>query len=246
MESETVRLKKSPSRLAYTTAMREINRELKIAGKGTNLFRRPEAEQIYKKYGGRCAFCGVNLVIASSSMSGIAFMFYTPLNVGGSPTISNVILVCKAHKARYRPIREAREDILDINTIADYIEHLIRAIKNDGDREKILRIKRILNGKFTDLAVNMRYVTFSGNMPEDIEIVEEGVNTVPDLIQDLADKSLDSPPGDVLSSKQKVTESLKQIDSTKQYKIIKKKPEPKVSLFTRPNAPRKYKPRKQK
>lgn len=141
-------------------------------------------------------------------------MFLIPLIAGGAIDTDNIVPTCGTCKNRYRPSKTPREDILDINTIADYIEHLVRAVKDGQDRERVLRIKRTINAKLEQLAINMRYKTFSGDTPEEMVGIVDEVNSIPDIIEEMVETE---------EAKPKLNEAVKQINHTGEYRIIRRK-----------------------
>jgi hypothetical protein len=83
----------------------------------------------------------------------------------------------------------------------------------DGDSEEVRdQLKNRLNVRLVDIATCMRYVTTGDWEPDDTEVVVEGVNTIGERLERMA-------KGEEV--KDKITNDVKQIVKTKQYKIIR-------------------------
>lgn len=197
----------------------DLNRLIRNAGiKKSILY--SEVNMLWRKFNGRCAFCGISLDIrANVGPNASRFTFYTPLKYGGEVKQDNIVLACSKCAERYTPRREMREEIPDLNTLGDTIEQFIRAIYEDRERankatrEKVQRIKRYINLQIEELAVNMRYKTFKDWAPDEFIMLFEGENTIPDIVE----KMIDEPE----EAKKEMEQSWKQIMTTKQYKILK-------------------------
>ena len=203
---------------AFVRAVDRLNKQAKKR-QGSPKLKLADAAKIYDKYQGKCVVCGLNLNVREiTGINALTFSYYIPLEFGGSPGIENVVQTCLPHAKNYRATRTLREDIVDLNTIADVIERLITAVR-EGDRETARRLKVMLNIKFEDMALSMRYKVHPNQIPEGFQVLEEEVNTIPDQIEELVEATEEEVP----AKKEEITDNLKQIVATKQYKIIRKR-----------------------
>jgi hypothetical protein len=217
-----------------TKSLEEINNEIKqnygrITGMDKlwqtyNKVTPTEAEACYDKYKGRCAYCDKSLsYLGSVSVYSARLAWYVPLNVGGEARPDNLIVVCARCKHGYTSTRKVRQDIVGLDSFADTIESLVKAVWAGEGPEVTLPLKDKLNVRLADVANCMRYVTTSDWKPEFdyttgkkfVKIVE-GENTIGEQVEQLAEGTRDG--GDV---KDEIIQVTKQIVTTKQYKIIR-------------------------
>jgi hypothetical protein len=220
---------------AFTRAVAKLNTHVKhlhIRGQVKKLLI-SDAARVYKKFNGRCAFCDLPLnVRESQGTNALQLIFYTPIKFGGAIDPENIVPTCTVHAEQYRDVRETREDIPDINTFADVIEQLIKAVsarehilREGGEGvgpivEKIRRIKVYLNMKFEDLGVALRYKPFKDWIPENFEMLEEGMNTIPDIVAKATTSHEEGASID--NEKHEITEKIKQTVTTRQYKVVRR------------------------
>ena len=172
-----------------------------------------EAEEVFFKYRGRCAYCDARLSYLNKKTRYAACLhFYIPLNVKGEARKDNLIVVCRQCKHDYRSTKRLREDIVGLDSFADTCEALFRAVQEGSDYKTVQMIKERLNSRLEDVATCMRYTVKSDWVPDTIEMVQDGTNTVAEHLEEMANGN------DV---KEKVTRDIKQIVSTKQYKVIR-------------------------
>ena len=209
-----------------TKSLDEINNEIKQAyGRVVrkDIFwatytkvNKPDAEECFMKYKGRCVFCDKLLShLGRNSENSARLMFYVPLNVGGEARPDNLVVVCAECKHGYRSTRKLREDIQGLDSFADTCEALFNAVlsgKVEGDRVDIDRLKNRLNIRLADVATCMRYMVDTEPEPEEEEMLIEGVNTIPDMLEDMAKRK---------HVKDKITNRLKKVQKHSQYKIIR-------------------------
>ena len=194
-----------------------------------------DMEKVFLRFGGRCAYYGTPLLLQTMGKYALHFKFYSPPEFCGYSDIDNIVTVCDNHtKFSNIGISSAREDIPDINTFGDVFEQLIRAVitvekyKADADpalaatMEKVVRIKRFVNMKLEELALNMRYKPFSDWIPDQFEIIQEENNSFPDLIEKTVLGALDNPDENVVRSDvDALTNQIKQITTEKKYRVVR-------------------------
>lgn len=188
--------------------------------------------RVYHDWKCRCCFCGINLTVAWKNVSNsFTFEFYIPLKLCKKVTLDNIVPVCLTCKNEKKHVRSPREDIPDVNTFADLVEVLIRSVFLETQhlkdshpdlpalREKIRRLKQLLNLKLEDIAQNMRYNPFKDWVPEKWEMVSEE-NNIPAAIEKMAIKvEKDEEPKE---EKKNITDIVKQTLATKKYKVVKR------------------------
>ena len=221
-------------RMAYKNACAKFNKIVeKHFGKSAKRLAPSEANIVYQRYNGRCVYCGIPLnVKEASAINALNFQYYI-VPPHGKNDLDNIITVCREHSEQFHRSRHFREDIADIDTIADIIEVLVESVvrahelkeKKHSDyfpmKEKITRLKRILNFKFQDLAINMQYKTFSDWEPENYAFIQEGNNGAGDLIAIEALATLEQDHESVEKVKKKQIDQLKQTLATKQYRVLR-------------------------
>jgi hypothetical protein len=230
----------SPKNSAFSRAVFRINEVVRKWPKPKNFkWYNGSAQEVFERYGGRCALCGIGLSAHyNSGIDTLYLDFYIPLTRGGRwDSLDNVIPVCKSHYTGGVIKKELRKDIPDINTFSDLIEQLIRStlsakqMEDEDNPELSLMIKkknmikRIINMKLEDITVCMQYKPFEDWIPENYEFVIEDENTIPDLIEMTTESVVDNDTDAVVESKKKTTEQVKQLASTKQYRIVRNAPE---------------------
>ena len=215
------RKKKRRASSFLTKSLDEINNEIKEAyGKvirkdifwGTyTKINKPDAEECFMKYKGRCVFCDKLLShLGRNSENSARLMFYVPLNVGGEARPDNLVVVCAECKHGYRSTRKLREDIQGLDSFADVCVELFRAVqKGECAREYVERLKNRLNIRLADVATCMRYVVDTEPEPEDAEILVEGDNTIADMLED------------PVKNKDKITSRLRTTVKHGQYRVIR-------------------------
>jgi hypothetical protein len=209
---------KSRKSTAYGRVIAEINKELPPSHRKLHFYL---AEEILHDWNGRCAICGIPLQLMSiNERNSMHLMFYIPLKSGGTKDKSNIVPVCTTDKKRYKPTKDLREEIPDLNTFADLTERLAKAIIREENEEVIRRIKLALNKILEQISVGIKYRPFTDWEPEDTELLIEGENTIPDRIEEVVTKL--AKEEDTEETKDKITNSVKQIATHKQYKILKK------------------------
>lgn len=225
------------SRLAYKYAIERINKTIKEElGLGYKRLTKTEAHEIYQRYNGRCVFCGLSLNVQETvSANALYFIHYTPLRYGGKNEIENIVPVCKDHSVKYNASKKLRDDIADIDSIADIIQYLVettincRKLKEEENSDffpmerKLKRLKRILNFKIEDFAINLRYQLCSDWEPENYEFVQEENNSIGDLVSLAASATLDQDAESVSKTKDKIVNQLKQVAKSKQYRVLREK-----------------------
>lgn len=205
----------------FTRATKEINRELREHGH-THHIRGAEARSVFQKWKGRCVFCGIPLLVrARTTGAALGFQFYTPLSCGGRPTIDNVVPTCTGCRKFYRTTRQPREELFNVNTFADLTEQLILELQQHKQHKgRITRIKRMMNQSLEDMVNNMRYKTYPDQAPEEFELLVEDKNTLPEEIEGLTKALKEDNKPSVDKEKDRVTDRVKQIITSKQYKVI--------------------------
>ena len=211
-----------------TKSLDDINREIRIEQerhKKNSLARcalkelkRVDAERCFQRYKGRCVYCDKPLsYLGRKSLNSARLAFYVPLNVGGKVREDNLIVVCFECMDNYRSTRKMREDIVGLDTFADTCEALFIAVSTSECDAVVSRLKHKLNSRLSDVATCMRYITMSDWTPADTHLVVEDENTIGDRLEQMAKGE------DV---KDEITQDMKQIVSTKKYRIIRKQDEP--------------------
>ncbi len=176
-----------------------------------------EVEEVYQKYKGRCVYCDkATAYLGTRSHNSARVTWYVPLNVGGEAVLDNLIVSCQGCVKDYRSTRKLREDMVGLDTFADTVERLVKALEAGEDQAIVDRIKARLNIRLSDVATCMRYITKDDWVAAENEIIEEGVNTIGDRVEAMA-KGEDT--------KDAITNTVKQIVTTKQYKIIRRQNE---------------------
>ena len=176
-----------------------------------------DVEEVFTKYRGRCVYCDkATAYLGTRSHNSARVTWYVPLNVGGEAVPSNLIVSCQGCVKSYRSTRKLREEMVGLDSFGDVVELLVKAVKGGADQDVIDQLKCRLNVRLTDVANCMRYVTKDDWIASKNEIVEEGVNTIGDRIEAMA-KGEDT--------KDEITNTIKQVVTTKQYKIIRRQDE---------------------
>lgn len=175
--------------------------------------RKGDCEAIYQQYKGRCVYCDKSLsMLGRMSSNSARLAFYIPLRVGGEARPSNLVLVCAACKNDYTYIPKQRQEIVGLDSFADVCEALFKAVRDGASEDTRDRLKNRLNLRLADIATCMGYVVKSDWLPTEDEIVEEGVNTIGEQLEKLAE-------GDDV--KDEITDTVKQVAARKQYNIIR-------------------------
>lgn len=172
-----------------------------------------DAEECFRQYRGKCVYCDTRLsYLGRTTMNAARLAFYVPLKVGGEARPDNLIVVCARCKHEYRDTRKLRQDIVDLDSFADCCEQLFIAIRDNECRDKVLLLKDRINTRLADVATCMRYVTTHDWRPAELVKVVEGKNTIADRLEQMG-------KGDKVT--EIITEDVKQIVTTKQYKILR-------------------------
>jgi hypothetical protein len=74
--------------------------------------------------------------------------------------------------------------------------------------------------KFEDLGVALRYKPFKDWIPENFEMLEEGMNTIPDIVAKATTSHEEGASID--NEKHEITEKIKQTVTTRQYKVVRR------------------------
>lgn len=176
-----------------------------------------DAETCFMQYKGRCVFCDKTLsYLGRHSRNSARLMWYVPLNVGGEARPDNLVVVCAECKHGYRSTRKLREDIQGLDSFADVCVELYRAVAAGADRPTINRLKNRLNIRLSDVATCMRYIIQTEVEPETPEVLIEGVNTIPDMLEDLTDGLYTEE-----EQASRITNRVKKVVKHKQYKVIR-------------------------
>ena len=217
---------KKPSRFLSDT-VDTLNAEIKTAyGRVTGddkarsvyaTISKNEVEEVFQKYKGRCVYCDkATAYLGTRSHNSARVTWYVPLNVGGEAVLDNLIVSCQGCVKDYRSTRKLREDMVGLDTFADTVERLVKAVWAGEDQDIVDRLKARLNIRLSDVATCMRYITKDDWIAAENEIIEEGVNTIGDRVEAMA-KGEDT--------KDAITNTVKQIVTTKQYLIIRRQDE---------------------
>ena len=217
---------KTPSRFVSET-VDTLNADIKKAyGKVTgedkvwsvyDSITKNEVEEVFQKYRGRCVYCDkATAYLGTRSRNSARVTWYVPLNVGGEAVLSNLIVSCQGCVKSYRSTRKLREDMVGLDTFADTVERLVKAVWAGEPQYIVDRLKARLNIRLSDVASCMRYITKDDWVAAENEIIEEGVNTIGDRVEAMV-------KGD--DTKDAITNTIKQIVTTKQYKIIRRQDE---------------------
>jgi hypothetical protein len=173
-----------------------------------------EAEDCFRQYRGKCVYCDTRLsYIGRPNMASARLAFYVPLKVGGEAVPDNLIIVCASCKHEYRDTRKLRQDIVGLDSFADCCEQLFIAIKDEAPRATVNMLKGRINARLSDVATCMRYVTTPDWRPVKMAKLIENRSTIADRLEQMG-------KGDKVT--EIITEDVKQMATTKQYKIIRK------------------------
>jgi hypothetical protein len=208
-----------------TRSLVDINNEIKqayvhITGrdklwKTYNKVTPTEAEACFADHKGRCAYCDKALTyLGHVSVNSARLSWYVPLKVGGEARPDNLIVVCARCENDYNSTRKLRGDIVGLDSFADACEQLFIAVKEGRPQEERDNLKDRLNVKLSTVATCMRYVARPKWRPVVLEKMIEGENTIGERLEDMA-KGKDT--------KYSITEDMKQMVTTKQYKILRGK-----------------------
>lgn len=172
-----------------------------------------DAEACFRQYRGKCVYCNTRLsYLGRTTMNAARLAFYVPLNVGGEARPDNLIVVCARCKHEYRDTRKIRQDITGLDSFADVCEQLFEAVIGEADQDRIKRLKDRLNDRLSDIATCMRYTTTPDWKPQWTEKIVDGQNTIGDRLELM---------GEGEDMKATITNDVKQIVTTKQYKIMR-------------------------
>jgi hypothetical protein len=172
-----------------------------------------DAEDCFQRFKGRCVYCDKRLsYLNRKAINSARLAFYVPLKVGGEARADNLIIICIQCRSNYRATRKMREDITGIDSFADTCEALFKAVKEGASEEIRTQIKNRLNIRLSDVATCMRYVTTPDWVPERMQIIMEGDNTIGELLEGMAEGK---------DKKKEITETVKQVVTTKQYNIVR-------------------------
>jgi hypothetical protein len=173
-----------------------------------------EAEDCFRQYRGKCVYCDTRLsYIGRPNMASARLAFYVPLKVGGEAVPDNLIIVCANCKHEYRDTRKLRQDIVGLDSFADCCEQLFIAVKDEAPRATVNMLKGRINARLSDVATCMRYVTTPDWRPVKMAKLIENRSTIADRLEQMG-------KGDKVT--EIITEDVKQMATTKQYKIIRK------------------------
>lgn len=172
-----------------------------------------DAEACFRQYRGKCVYCDTRLsYLGRVTRFAARLAFYVPLNVGGEARPDNLIVVCAGCKHEYRNTRKIRQDITGLDSFADVCEQLFEAVIDNADGDRIKRLKARLNDRLADVATCMRYTTTEDWKPQWTEKIVDGQNTIGDRLELMAEGE---------DMKATITNDVKQIVTTKQYKIMR-------------------------
>lgn len=172
-----------------------------------------DAEACFERYHGRCVFCNKALkYLGRMSKDAARLMFYVPLNVGGEARPDNLVVVCAYCKYNHRSVKPREADVVGVDSFADLCEALFLAIRDGSDEDHRDAIKNRLNLRLADIATCMRYVTKGDWIPDAFDKVVDGENTIGERLEHM---------GRGEDVKDDITNAVKQIITTKQYKIIR-------------------------
>ena len=224
--SEKPRRRRVPKRLNkpfLTTTVDAINNEIKEAygvvtgkDKKQGTFEKiipAEAEDCFRQYRGKCVYCDTRLsYIGRPNMASARLAFYVPLKVGGLAVPDNLIIVCANCKHDYRDTRKLRKDIVGLDSFADCCEQLFIAIRDEAPRDTVNMLKGRINARLEDVATCMRYVTTPDWRPVEMGKLIENQSTIADRLEQMG-------KGEKVT--EIITEDVKQVVTTKQYKIMR-------------------------
>lgn len=195
---------------AFTGALRELNTEIaKLKRQGVrNYITKTDARLVYDNYKGRCAYCGLELIVRGRRENSAHFMFHIPLKARGKVTKENTILVCRRCKYEQAPPpRGPRRRIEEYNTIADIIQRLVDAVVLKR-YDMITSLKQELNSAISEFVLTLQYKPIV--VKEPCPIVE-GTNSVADLVEQAMEGSIT----------EKLDEVLETIKTTRQYRVLR-------------------------
>jgi hypothetical protein len=214
------RIRRVPKRLNtpfLRSVLDELNTEIeKYHGTSYKKITPADAEACYSEYGGKCVFCDTRLAyLGRPDMAAARLMFYVPLKYNGPPIPTNLVLVCLKCKYDNRSTRKLRTEITGLDSFADCCEQLFIAVRDGYPQSKIDMLKNRINTRLSDVAMCMRYVTTPDWRPVEMTKLIENKNTIADRLEQMGE-------GDKVTKC--ITEDVKQIVTTKQYKIMRSQP----------------------
>ncbi|MHA2067344.1 MAG: HNH endonuclease [Candidatus Thorarchaeota archaeon] len=214
-------LRKGGRNTAFKEATKAINHQISKSqrqGRKT-YYTRDDTRAAYDRSGGRCAYCGVPLVVRGwKRENSLRVMLYQPLKAGGKICRENLIAVCTHCEKRHGPLpKRSLERIPNVNTIADLIDRLIVEVhklgwfenkkreehaKENTDNDKVAEwdnlsrdcceMRSILKREL-NAAIAETVYTFQYAPKKEARTFrpprQEEVNSIPDIISDMCERS---------------------------------------------------------
>lgn len=192
--------------------------------------------ETFNRYRGNCAFCGVPLTPVASNTQA-HFAFYVPIRNGGSPTVDNLIPICRGCSDDHKPTQRPLMRIPEVNGIPHLIQELVVGVRDlekareaeDGEKlseadRRIRYIKEEINVALEELAVLQRYspsVTIREKTKKPL-LPYAGQNTVADIIESMADVVVKEEEVTELPEQvEQLEEHIEQIKEFKRYKVVR-------------------------
>ena len=192
----------------FVIAMREINREvsdIRLQGR-KHYYNLHDARWIWGKYNGRCADCGTVLIPFGNANNSVRFTHRVPLKAGGRPNRENLMPVCSnCQETRLRVHVLPQLRVVDYNTFADLIVHLVSAVVMQ-DEPRIVFFKRVLDLTLAQFVQELHAIPIG--LDENIAAEPiEGESTVSEYVKDIAVK---------------LARIFEEIGYSKQYRVIRR------------------------
>ena len=213
---------------AFVNPLNRLHKHItKETGNSLQRLKLQQIADIYHAWDGKCAMCGIPLNVKEHrGINALHLLPYIPLHIKGIIELNNIVPTCRRHYEAGTAKRYLRQDIPDLNTVADLIELILQGtiLKNKYREEKssnffpmeekVYRLKQLLNLRMEEFATCLQYKPFKDWHPDNYEMLEDGKNTIGDLVEKIVDKP---------EAKEEIVERLKQLATTKQYNIVRKK-----------------------
>lgn len=195
---------------AFTGALREINTEIaKLKRQGVRSYlSKTDARLIYDRHKGRCAYCGLELIVRGRRENSSHFMFHIPIKAKGKVTRENCILVCRRCKYEQSPPpRGPMARIEGYNSIPDIIQQLVDAVVQKR-YDAVTALKQELNSAISEFVLRLQYSPIAAKKPCPIV---EGINSVADLVEQAVEEDVTDKLDEVLGT----------INTTRQYRVLR-------------------------
>lgn len=149
-------------------------------------FRRDDMIELFQKFKGQCAVCGLILISMGRSPRTAHFVFKLPPKLGGKIHKDNLILVCPKHEKDLSHVGyELVDRVFGYNAFSDLIVQLVQATI-EKDSQKIQYFKFCVDNAMSDFIGSLRYVATC--KPNNIDISYDNDTSISEAVKDITDR----------------------------------------------------------